>query len=84
METRAQIAPCLLRAQQGNACGAFSNATLFCRVAVMEDANRMSSNSLAIIFAPCLLRCPANYDLQTTLKEVFQTITCVEMLIKER
>ncbi|XP_075439346.1 unconventional myosin-IXb-like [Ascaphus truei] len=54
------------------------------KVAVMEDANRMSSNSLAIIFAPCLLRCPANYDLQTTLKEVSKTITCVEMLIKEQ
>ncbi|XP_075466295.1 unconventional myosin-IXb-like [Ascaphus truei] len=54
------------------------------KVAVMEDANRMSPNSLAIIFAPCLLRCPANYDLQTTMKEFSKTITCVEMLIKEQ
>ncbi|MEE6524879.1 hypothetical protein FKM82_024579 [Ascaphus truei] len=48
-------------------------------------ANRMSSIPWPSSSRPCpLLRCPANYDLQTTMKEFSKTITCVEMLIKEQ
>ncbi|XP_075467349.1 unconventional myosin-IXb isoform X3 [Ascaphus truei] len=54
------------------------------KVAVMEDVNRMSPNSLAIVFAPCLLRCPDYYDPLTSMKEVSKTTTCVEMLIREQ
>ncbi|XP_041435950.1 unconventional myosin-IXb isoform X3 [Xenopus laevis] len=54
------------------------------KVAMVEEVNRMSSNSLAIVFAPCLLRCPDNYDPLTSMKEVAKTTTCVEMLIKEQ
>ncbi|XP_053558861.1 unconventional myosin-IXb isoform X2 [Bombina bombina] len=54
------------------------------KVALMENVNRMSPNSLAIVFAPCLLRCPDNYDPLTSMKEVSKTTTCVEMLIKEQ
>ncbi|KAM4807924.1 unconventional myosin-IXb [Rhinophrynus dorsalis] len=54
------------------------------KVAVLEEVNRMSPNSLAIVFAPCLLRCPDNYDPLTSMKEVAKTTTCVEMLIKEQ
>ncbi|KAM8960477.1 unconventional myosin-IXb [Pelodytes ibericus] len=54
------------------------------KVALEEDVNRMSPNSLAIVFAPCLLRCPDSYDPLTSMKDVSKTTTCVEMLIKEQ
>lgn len=54
------------------------------KVSLLEDVNRMSSNSLAIVFAPCLLRCPDNYDPLTSMKEVSKATACVEMLIKEQ
>ncbi|XP_063311506.1 unconventional myosin-IXb isoform X4 [Pelobates fuscus] len=54
------------------------------KVAVEENVNRMSPNSLAIVFAPCLLRCPDSYDPLTSMKDVSKTTTCVEMLIKEQ
>ncbi|XP_044126174.1 unconventional myosin-IXb isoform X3 [Bufo gargarizans] len=54
------------------------------KVALLEDENRMSPNSLAIVFAPCILRCPDNYDPLTSMKEVSKATGCVEMLIKEQ
>ncbi|KAF3829304.1 hypothetical protein GH733_003568 [Mirounga leonina] len=48
------------------------------------DVNRMSPSALAIIFAPCLLRCPDNSDPLTSMKDVLKVTTCVEMLIKEQ
>uniref|UniRef100_A0A452U742 Unconventional SNARE in the ER 1 n=1 Tax=Ursus maritimus TaxID=29073 RepID=A0A452U742_URSMA len=54
------------------------------RVALLEDVNRMSPSALAIIFAPCLLRCPDNSDPLTSMKDVLKVTTCVEMLIKEQ
>ncbi|XP_029470020.1 unconventional myosin-IXb isoform X3 [Rhinatrema bivittatum] len=54
------------------------------KVALIEDVNRMSPNALAIVFAPCLLRCPDNSDPLTSMKDVSKTTTCVEMLIKEQ
>ncbi|XP_063003177.1 unconventional myosin-IXb isoform X2 [Elgaria multicarinata webbii] len=54
------------------------------KVALVEDVNRMSPNALAIVFAPCLLRCPDNSDPLTTMKDVSKTTTCVEMIIKEQ
>ncbi|XP_069505320.1 unconventional myosin-IXb isoform X3 [Ambystoma mexicanum] len=54
------------------------------QVASLEDVNRMSPNSLAIVFAPCLLRCPDNSDPLTSMKDVSKTTTCIEMLIKEQ
>ncbi|XP_019393919.1 PREDICTED: unconventional myosin-IXb isoform X2 [Crocodylus porosus] len=54
------------------------------KVALIEDINRMSPNALAIIFAPCLLRCPDNSDPLTSMKDVSKTTMCVEMLIKEQ
>ncbi|MEJ1287871.1 myosin IXb [Cricetulus griseus] len=53
-------------------------------VALLEDVNRMSPGALAIIFAPCLLRCPDNSDPLTSMKDVLKITTCVEMLIKEQ
>ncbi|XP_078527441.1 unconventional myosin-IXb isoform X3 [Lissotriton helveticus] len=54
------------------------------RVALQEDVNRMTPNSLAIVFAPCLLRCPDNSDPLTSMKDVSKTTTCLEMLIMEQ
>uniref|UniRef100_A0A8C3HN03 Myosin IXB n=1 Tax=Chrysemys picta bellii TaxID=8478 RepID=A0A8C3HN03_CHRPI len=54
------------------------------KVALIEDVNRMSPNALAIVFAPCLLRCPDNFDPLTSMKDVSKTTMCVEMLIKEQ
>ncbi|XP_005409566.1 PREDICTED: unconventional myosin-IXb isoform X3 [Chinchilla lanigera] len=54
------------------------------KVALLEDVNRMSPGALAIVFAPCLLRCPDNSDPLTSMKDVLKITTCVEMLIKEQ
>ncbi|XP_007943648.2 unconventional myosin-IXb [Orycteropus afer afer] len=54
------------------------------KVALLEDVNRMSPGALAIIFAPCLLRCPDTSDPLTSVKDVLKITTCVEMLIKEQ
>uniref|UniRef100_A0A8D2IRN4 Myosin IXB n=1 Tax=Varanus komodoensis TaxID=61221 RepID=A0A8D2IRN4_VARKO len=54
------------------------------KVALVEDVNRMSPNALAIVFAPCLLRCPDHSDPLTSMKDVSKTTICVEMIIKEQ
>uniref|UniRef100_A0A8U8BJS1 Uncharacterized protein n=1 Tax=Geospiza parvula TaxID=87175 RepID=A0A8U8BJS1_GEOPR len=54
------------------------------KVSLIEDVNRMSPNALAIVFAPCLLRCPDTSDPLTSMKDVSKTTMCVEMLIKEQ
>lgn len=45
------------------------------RVALLEDVNRMAPGALAIIFAPCLLRCPDNSDPLTSMKDVLKITT---------
>lgn len=45
------------------------------RVALLEDVNRMSPSALAIIFAPCLLRCPDNSDPLVSMKDVLKITT---------
>ncbi|XP_034563994.1 unconventional myosin-IXb isoform X3 [Notolabrus celidotus] len=54
------------------------------RVCKGEAHNRMSPNSLAIVFAPCILRCPDTADPLLSMKDVAKTTTCVEMLINEQ
>ncbi|XP_041790739.1 unconventional myosin-IXb isoform X3 [Chelmon rostratus] len=54
------------------------------RVCKVEAHNRMSPNSLAIVFAPCVLRCPDSADPLLSMKDVAKTTTCVEMLINEQ
>lgn len=51
------------------------NCRSSCRVALLEDVNRMSPSALAIIFAPCLLRCPDNSDPLTSMKDVLKVTT---------
>ncbi|KAL2089837.1 hypothetical protein ACEWY4_014525 [Coilia grayii] len=54
------------------------------RVSKEEVHNRMNPNSLAIVFAPCILRCPDSADPLMSMKDVAKTTTCVEMLIHEQ
>ncbi|KAM9831513.1 LOW QUALITY PROTEIN: unconventional myosin-IXb [Neosynchiropus ocellatus] len=54
------------------------------RVCKEEASNRMSPNSLAIVFAPCILRCPDGADPLLSMKDVAKTTTCVEMIISEQ
>ncbi|MGH0156642.1 UNVERIFIED_CONTAM: hypothetical protein FKN15_032294 [Acipenser sinensis] len=47
------------------------------RVAKEEPHNRMTPNALAIVYAPCILRCPDNADPLTSMKDVAKTtMTC--------
>ncbi|XP_051791055.1 unconventional myosin-IXb isoform X2 [Erpetoichthys calabaricus] len=54
------------------------------RVAKFEESNRMSPNALAIVFAPCILRCPDNEDPLMSMKDIAKTTMCVEMIINEQ
>ncbi|XP_070700770.1 unconventional myosin-IXb [Pempheris klunzingeri] len=54
------------------------------RVAKEEEHNKMSANSLAIVFAPCLLRSPHVDDPFLGIKDVSKTTMCVEILITEQ
>ncbi|XP_051555562.1 unconventional myosin-IXb-like isoform X2 [Myxocyprinus asiaticus] len=54
------------------------------KVAKEEAQNRMSANGLAIVFAPCILRCPDSSDPFLSLKDINKTTLCVEILINEQ
>ncbi|XP_061549629.1 unconventional myosin-IXb isoform X2 [Phycodurus eques] len=54
------------------------------RVASEEDYNKMTPSSLAIVFAPCILRSPDSDDPFLGMKDVGKTTTCVEILISEQ
>ncbi|MBN3317152.1 MYO9B protein, partial [Atractosteus spatula] len=53
-------------------------------VAKHEQSNRMSPNALAIVFAPCILRCPDSADPFTSMKDVAKTTICVELILNEQ
>lgn len=54
------------------------------KVAKEEAHNRMSANALAIVFAPCILRCPDSSDPLLSMKDINKTTLCVEILINEQ
>ncbi|XP_072296878.1 unconventional myosin-IXb isoform X2 [Eucyclogobius newberryi] len=54
------------------------------RVSKEEDHNKMSPSSLAIVFAPCVLRSPDSNDPFLGMKDVGKITTCVEILITEQ
>ncbi|XP_076601855.1 unconventional myosin-IXb isoform X3 [Chaetodon auriga] len=54
------------------------------RVSKEEEHNKMSPNSLAIVFAPCILRSPDIEDPFLGMKDVSKTTMCVEILISEQ
>ncbi|XP_042284922.1 unconventional myosin-IXb isoform X1 [Thunnus maccoyii] len=54
------------------------------KVAKEENHNKMSPSSLAIVFAPCILRSPDANDPFLGMKDVSKTTMCVEILISEQ
>ncbi|CAG5896503.1 unnamed protein product [Menidia menidia] len=54
------------------------------RVAREEQHNKMSPSSLAIVFAPCILRSPDANDPFLGMRDVPKTTLCVEILICEQ
>ncbi|XP_042659825.1 unconventional myosin-IXa isoform X5 [Tyto alba] len=54
------------------------------RIALQEETNRMSANALAIVFAPCILRCPDTTDPLQSVQDISKTTTCVELIIIEQ
>ncbi|XP_056615540.1 unconventional myosin-IXAa isoform X5 [Triplophysa dalaica] len=54
------------------------------RIALQEETNRMSANALAIVFAPCILRCPDTTDPLQSVQDIGKTTACVELIICEQ
>lgn len=55
-----------------------------CRVASHEEANRMNAASLAIVFAPCILRTNKPVPAQDSLHDIGRQTQCVETIISEQ
>ncbi|KAH9424357.1 Unconventional myosin-IXb [Dermatophagoides pteronyssinus] len=54
------------------------------RVARQESANRMNANSLAIVFAPCILRTNKSMQMQDKLNDISKQTICIESIISEQ
>lgn len=54
------------------------------RVAIVEHANRMSASSLAIVFAPCILRTDRVMRAQDSFGDIRKQTICLECIITER
>lgn len=53
-------------------------------VAQREQFNRMSASSLAIVFAPCVLRTNRNVPAQDSLNDIGRQTKCIETLITQK
>lgn len=54
------------------------------RVAQREDVNRMSASSLAIVFAPCVLRTNRALPAQDSLNDISRQTKCIETIITQK
>lgn len=54
------------------------------RVAQQENANRMNTNSLSIIFAPCVLRTDKPMQMQDKIYDISKQTAVLECIINER
>ncbi|XP_071794480.1 unconventional myosin-IXb-like isoform X1 [Asterias amurensis] len=54
------------------------------RVSLHENYNRMSPNSLSIVYAPCLLKSPKQMSPWESLQDVSKQAQCLEVIIKEK
>lgn len=54
------------------------------RVALVEHANRMNASSLAIVFAPCILRTDRVMRAQDSFGDIRKQTICLECIISER
>lgn len=51
------------------------------RVALHEDTNRMNAASLAIIFAPCILKTNKVVPAQNSLNDIEHQTRCIKLII---
>lgn len=63
------------RCSGGASTSDFSLNPYFFRIALQEETNRMSANALAIVFAPCILRCPDTTDPLQSVQDISKTTT---------
>ncbi|XP_063930776.1 unconventional myosin-IXa-like isoform X2 [Zophobas morio] len=54
------------------------------RIALHEEVNRMSAASLAIVFAPCVLRTNKVVPAQDSLQDIGSQTQCIETIISEQ
>ncbi|KAG7468282.1 hypothetical protein MATL_G00141370 [Megalops atlanticus] len=54
------------------------------RISLQEETNRMSVNALAIVFAPCIMRCPDTSNLLQSMQDISKTTACVELILAEQ
>lgn len=54
------------------------------RIALHEEVNRMSAASLAIVFAPCVLRTNKVVPAQDSLQDISSQTQCIETIIREQ
>lgn len=54
------------------------------RVAIREEYNRMSASSLAIVFAPCVLRTNRPLPAQDSLNDISRQTKCMETIITQK
>lgn len=57
---------------------------LFFRVALHENVNRMNASSLAIVFAPCVLRTNKLVPAQESLRDIEQQTLCISSIISNQ
>lgn len=54
------------------------------RVALHENVNRMNASSLAIVFAPCVLRTNKLVPAQESLRDIEQQTLCISSIISHQ
>jgi len=54
------------------------------RVCLYEEKNRMNANSLAIVFAPCILRTNKTRQVQDSLNDISRQTLCIETVVSEQ
>lgn len=55
-----------------------------CRVALHEHINRMNAASLAIIFAPCILKTNKIVPAQNSLNDIEHQTLCIKLIVTEQ
>jgi len=62
----------------------YSYHDCLCRVALHENVNRMNASSLAIVFAPCVLRTNKLVPAQESLRDIEQQTLCISSIISHQ
>ncbi|CAJ0930814.1 unnamed protein product [Ranitomeya imitator] len=87
-----RLLPCLFASLYVMFCALYKTIITLCvyaglgcfRIAQQEETNRMSANALAIVFAPCILRCPDTTDPLQSVQDIGKTTACVELIVMEQ